>query len=67
MALTSELSEDKTVLTIELDKTFDFSKVQDFSNTRIQRRFETVVIDLREMIIWIARRWVCCLICKKYW
>ena len=50
MALTSELSPDQKELIIELDKTFDFSKVQDFKQAyeNTTSILETVVIDLRE-------------------
>ncbi len=50
MALTSELSEDKKTLIIELDKTFDFSKVQDFKQAyeKTNSTLNTVIIDLRE-------------------
>lgn len=50
MALTSELSVDKKSLLIELDKTFDFSKVQDFKQAYEGTTgvLETVIVDLRE-------------------
>ena len=46
MALTSELSEDKKTLIIELDKTFDFSKVQDFKQAyeKTNSTLNTVII-----------------------